>query len=162
MLCSGGAWLKKCMQGRRYARWTPELRLLIDRRCAIYIEARRAQEQGLETWPTLHDQWRALRTEVKGVVCLSKQKLWRDQMHSCNDLFNANEARSFWQLFRWRSSGVCPPATANHVAVICAPAGHNICSDAGISSAFDHHYAWLGEPSPLDTAELDAQHMQHF
>ena len=37
---------KKCMQGRRHARWMPELRLLIDRRRVIYIEARRAQEQG--------------------------------------------------------------------------------------------------------------------
>ena len=87
--------LKKCVQGRRHAWWTPELRLLIDRRRAAYIEARGAQERGLETWPTLLDRWRALRTEVKAVVRTAKQKLWRDQMHSCNDLLKANEARSF-------------------------------------------------------------------
>ena len=34
-------------------------------------------------------------------------------MHSCNDLFKTNEAQTSWQLLRWRSSGVCPPATAN-------------------------------------------------
>ena len=39
------------MQGRRHAWWTPEVRLLSDRRRAIYIEARRAQERGLETCP---------------------------------------------------------------------------------------------------------------
>ena len=140
--------LKKCVQGRRHAWWTPELRLLIDRRRAMYIDARRAQERGLGTWPALHGQWRALRTAVKEVVRSAKQKLWRDQMHSCNDLFKANEARSFWQLLRWRSSGVCPPATANHVAMIRTPAGHTVCSDVGITSAFAHHYARLGEPSP--------------
>ena len=43
-------------------------------------------------------------------------------MHSCNDRFKANEARTFWQLLRWRSSGVCPPATANLVAMIRTPA----------------------------------------
>ena len=153
--------LKKCVQGRRHAWWTPALRLLIDRRRAAYIEARRAQERGLETWPTLLDQWRALWTEVKAVVRTAKQKLWRDQMHSCNDLFKANDARSFWQLLRWRSSGACPPATANHVAMIRTPAGHNVCSDVGISSAFAHHYARLGEPSPSDTPNFDAQHMRH-
>ena len=57
--------LKRCVQGRRHAWWTPELRLLIDRRRAIYIEARRAQQRGLETWPTLFNQWKALRTEVE-------------------------------------------------------------------------------------------------
>ena len=153
--------LKKCVQGRRHAWWTPKLRLFIDRRRAAYIEARMAQERGLETWPTLLDQWRALRTEVKAVVRTAKHKLWRDQMPSCNDLFKANEARSFWQLLRWRSSGVCPPATADHVALIRTPAGHNVCSDVGISSAFAHHHARLGEPSPPDTLEFDAQHMRH-
>ena len=78
--------LKKCVQVRRHAWWTPELRLLIDRRRATYIEARRAQARRLETWPTLFDWWRALRTEVKAIVRTAKQKLWRDQMHSCNDL----------------------------------------------------------------------------
>ena len=149
------------MQVRRHAWWTPELRLLIDRRRAIYIEARRAKERGLETWPTLHGHWRALRIEVREVVRLAKQKLWRDQMHSYNDLFKANEARSFWQLLRWRSSGVCPPATANHVTMIPTPAGHTVCSDVGIASAFAHHYARLGKPSPLDTADFDAEHMRH-
>ena len=153
--------LKKCVQGRRHSWWTPELRLLIDRRRAAYIEARRAQGRGLETWPILHGEWRALKTEVREVTRLAKQMLWRDQMHSCNDLFKANKARSFWQLLRWRSSGVCPPATANNVVMIRTPAGHNVCSDVGISSAFAHHYARLGEPSPPDTNDFDAVHMQH-
>ena len=48
--------LKRCVQVRRRAWWTPELRLLIDRRRAVYMEARAAQERGLETWPTLHGQ----------------------------------------------------------------------------------------------------------
>ena len=43
--------LKRCVQVRRHAWWTPELRLLIDR-------SRAAQERGLETWPTLHGQWK--------------------------------------------------------------------------------------------------------
>ena len=81
--------LKRCVQVRRHAWWTPELRLLIaiDPRRAIYVEARRAQERGLETWPALHGQWKALRTEVKDVVRSAKRKLWKDQMHLCNDLF---------------------------------------------------------------------------
>ena len=153
--------LKRCVQVRRHAWWTPELRLLIDRRRAVYVEARAAQERGLETWPTLHGQWKALRSEVKEVVRSAKQKLWRDQMHSCNDLFKANEARSFWQLLHWRSSGVCPPATANHVAMIRTPAGQTVSSDVGITSAFAHHYARLGEPSPVHTADFDAEHMRH-
>ena len=88
LLCSAQEVLgsKRCVQVRRHAWWTPELRLLIDRRQAIYIEARGAQERGLETWPTLHGQWRALKTEVREVVRSAKQKLGRDQMHSCNDL----------------------------------------------------------------------------
>ena len=78
------------------------------------------------------------------------------------DLFRANEARSFWQLLSWHSSGACPPATANHVATIRNPAGHTVCSDVGITSAFAHHYARLGEPSPPDTAEFDAEQMRHL
>ena len=80
LLCSAREVLgsKKCVQGRRHACWTPELRLLIDRRRAAYIEARRVQDRGLETWPTLLDQWRAFRTEVKAVVHTAKQNLWRD------------------------------------------------------------------------------------
>ena len=74
--------LKKCMQVKRDAWWTPELRELIDRRRAVYMEARRAQEQGLQTWPTLHEQWRTLRTEVKEVVRSAKQKICRDQMRT--------------------------------------------------------------------------------
>ena len=153
--------LKRCVQVRRHAWWTPELRLLIDRRRTIDVEARRAQERGLETWPALHGQWKALRTEVKDVVRSAKQKLWKDQMHSCNNLFQAHEARSFWQLLRWRSSGACPPPTAIHVAMIRTPAGHTVCSDVGITSAFAHHYARLGEPSPVDTADFDAEHMRY-
>ena len=95
------------------------------------------------------------------MVRLAKQKLLRDQMHSCNDLLKANEAQSFWQLLRWRSSGVCLLATANHVAMIRTPAGHIVCSDVGITFAFAHHYARLGEPSPPDTADFDAGHMRH-
>ena len=53
-------------------------------------------------------------------------------MHSCNDLFNANEAPSFGQLLRCRSSGVCPPAMANHVAMIRTPFGHIVFFDIGI------------------------------
>ena len=153
--------LKRCVQVRRHAWWTPELRLLSDRRRAVYVEARTAQERGMETWPTLHGQWKARRSEVKEVVRSAKQKLWRDQMHSCNDLSKANEAWCFWQLLRWRSSGVCSPATANHVAMIRTPAGQTVCSDVGITSAFAHHYARLGEPSAVDTADFDAEHMRH-
>ena len=68
---------KKCLQVRRHDWWTPELRLLIDKGRAVYIEARRAQERGLETWLTLHGQWRALRTEVIEVVRSAKRKLWK-------------------------------------------------------------------------------------
>ena len=163
LLCSAQEVLgwKKCVQVRRHAWWTPELRLLIDRRQAIYIEARRAQERGLETWPTLHGQWRALRIEVKEVVRSAKRQLWKDQMHSCNDLFQGREARSFWQLLRWCSSGTRPPTTANHVAMIRTPAGRTVCSDVAITSAFAHHYARLGEPSPIDTADFDAEYMLH-
>ena len=32
---------------------------------------------GLETWPALHGQWKALRTEVKDVVRSAKRKLGR-------------------------------------------------------------------------------------
>ena len=77
----------------------------------MYTEARRAQERGLETRPALYDQWRALKTEVRLMVHSAKRRLWRN-LHSCNDLFQVNEAQSFWQLLHWRSSGVCPPATA--------------------------------------------------
>ena len=109
----------------------------------------------------MHGRWKALRTEVKDVVRSAKQKLWKDQMHSCNNLFHAHEARSFWLLLRWRSSGACPPPTANHVAMTRTPAGHTVCSDVGITSAFAHHYARLGEPSPVDTADFDAEHMRY-
>ena len=64
--------LKRCVQGRRQAWWTPELRLLIDRRRTAYVEARRAQERGLETWPTLLNQWRALWTKVEAMVRMAK------------------------------------------------------------------------------------------
>ena len=80
-------------------------------------------------------------------------------MHSCNNLFQAREARSFWQLLPWRSSGARPPATANHVAMICTPAGRTACSDVAITSAFAYHYARLGEPSPIGTADFDAGYM---
>ena len=30
----------------------------------LCAEARRVQERGLETWPALHGQWKALRTET--------------------------------------------------------------------------------------------------
>ncbi len=92
--------MKKYVQGRRHAWWTPGWRLLIDRRRATYIEARRAQEWGLQTWLILLNQWRALRIKFEEVVRTAKQKPWRDQMHLCNDLFEANEARTFWQLLR--------------------------------------------------------------
>ena len=93
------------------------------------------------------------------MVRSAKRKLWKDQMHSCNDLYQAREARSFWQLLRWRSSGACPPTTTNHVAMIRTPAGRTACSNVAITSAFSHHYARLGEPSPVDTPDLDAEYM---
>ena len=141
--------------------WTPELQLLIDRRRAIYIEARRAQERGLETWPTLHGRWRALRTEVKEVVRSAKRQLWKNQMHSCNDLFQSREARCFWQLLRWRSSGACPPATANHVAMIRTPAGQTACSHVAITCAFAHHYARLGGRHLLTPQIFDTDYILH-
>ena len=45
--------------------------------------------------------------------------------------------------------------------MIRTPAGHTVCSDVGITSAFAHHYARLGEPSPVDTADFDAEHMRY-
>ena len=45
--------------------------------------------------------------------------------------------------------------------MICTPAGHTVCSDVSSTSAFAHHYAQLGEPSPVDTADFDAEHMRY-
>ncbi|CAL5226766.1 g9620 [Coccomyxa viridis] len=78
--------LKRCVQVRRHAWWTPELRLLIDTRRAVYVEARAAQERGLETWPTLHGQWKALRSEVKEVARVA------DYIERSHDPGNADAA----------------------------------------------------------------------
>jgi hypothetical protein len=95
------------------------------------------------------------------MVPSAKRQLWKDQMHSCYDLFLSRDARSFWQLVRWRSSGACPPDTADHVTMIRTPAGLTACSHVASKCAFAHHYARLGEPSPVDTADFDAEYMLH-
>ena len=45
--------------------------------------------------------------------------------------------------------------------MIRTPTSHIACSDAGITSAFAHHYARVGKPSSLDTADFDEQRLQY-
>ena len=141
------------MQGRRHAWWTPQPRLTGGAPSTLRPGHRRSKGWRPDPLCT-----------TSGGPSGPKLKRWCARPSRSFGGIRCTCAMIASMLMRHAPSGTgsvgIPPLPAHHVAMTHTPAGHTVCSDIGIASAFAHYYAWLGEPSS-DTADFDVAHMRH-